>query len=456
MTVKRQKVCQHCSKDFITSQYTAKYCTTICRTRSRNTKTASNRIQNLPVSDEWLWVARECRRAGTVEILQGVDLVELFSIHRRRYKCYGWNAEKGTSKFHLCHISPAQGAETVGLLHHLNLFIGSSFANQVHGKKEAIGAGLSVPRASLKSKWLITKSLTDKTILQKVKAYLGSTLVEYANFNAIGKSQRFSIAKKIKENHPSCELKLSELEKMGLQALRTLRAQLEDKELYTVSLTPKRSLVVYLEELERFALQTTDQSKSEEYAFMANAVRCVITWLADQHGQDGFYDVGGPVYGAEFKATALKSGVSGGKLRDFISFQAFQLLQGATLSKSFIKNTLTKYLDVITLDHTDPRCSRDTGHKDFEWVADALNQFCIQVDKNKQALCAMGLVSNELLYYYHESKREALEIASFYESHTFTACDNQWHYPDECYQVESDYIPSRIIAADPDSLWMPF
>lgn len=456
--VHRVRVCAHCSNEFTTSQYAAKYCSVDCRAKSRNTRTASKRISNLPTSDEWLWVAREAKRAGTVEILKGIscssDLVELFSLYRRRYKCYGWDSEKKVSKFHLCHIASAQGKDTVGLLHHLNLFIGNSLPNQVRGADSYAGEGLSISRNTLKSRWKVGGDDSDKAILAKIQKYLGLILIEYAKTQPIRKSQRFSLAKKIYQEHPTCGYSLSELEKMGLQALRKLKASLDEEQLYTLSLTPKRSLVVYIEELDRFSKQHPEQSKRDDFAFMSAAVRCVCSWLWNEYGEEGFDSVGGRVYGFSFNPTKLREGMDGSKLRNFIAFQAFDLLQGGRLERQMIKNTLKQYLEVVSLDYKDENTPCQFGVS--EWVAEARDNFLVQFQLTKYALHTLDLVDAELMYWHLESKKEALKLQSFYEEHSFSECLSQLDYPDDYYQVENDYVPSLPSDSVDDLGWLPF
>ncbi|KJH80924.1 hypothetical protein UF78_13875 [Stutzerimonas stutzeri] len=378
-------------------------------------------------------------------------------MYRRRFKCYGWNADKQKSKFHLCHINPSQGKDTVGLLHHQNLFIGGSLANQVYGATEVQGAGLCIKRSSLKTKWLVDKDASDKAVLTKVQKYLGTKLVEYAKQNPIRKSQRFGLAKKIKTEFPKCEVPLPELERMGMTALRKLYASLQEQELYTLSLTARRTLVVYVEELERFAEQCQGPAKSSDYKFTADAVRCVSLWLMSQKDQGGFDSIGGFVYGSYFYPLRLKPEQDGSDLRDFAAFQAFAVLQGAKPDRQMITNTLRKYLELTTLDHHDSRSDHNANWLDnAPWIVEDLEIFTVQTELNKQALNNVGLVDAEFLYWWLESKKESLQVASFYDDASFTECRGLNDYPDHYYQVEDDYVPSPPASPWDDPNYLPF
>src|SRR5450830_586335 len=99
MAINRVRECKTCNTGFNTSQFNAKYCPP-CRPKAQkqNQKDkrqtlAEKRVLKLSLSDEWLWIAKECKRAGTIECLQGVDLVALFSLRKAKFKTYGYNPE---------------------------------------------------------------------------------------------------------------------------------------------------------------------------------------------------------------------------------------------------------------------------------------------------------------------------------------------------------------------------
>jgi hypothetical protein len=453
MPIQRNKVCQFCTKEFVTSQIKAKYCSPSCKAKSRSNKTASNRIEKLPVSDAWLWVARESRRAGTVEVLQDVDLEKLFEVYNRRFKCYGFDPDKKVSKFHLCHIAPVAGKSTIGLLHHENLFIGSSLANQVQGTNSYQGAGKCIPRSSLKRKWLVNAEDSDKTILAKVQKFLGRKLIEYAKKHPIKKAQRFVLAEqivKLKNNTTP----LADLQRMGTQALMKLKADLTDSSVFSLELTAKRSLVVYLEELERFASYGT--GKQDDFLFVAAAVRVVAQYLSQQNGEHGLHSITASGYRwyYDFKPLALKPEKDLNKLRDFISFTAFSVLQGAEADRELITNTLRSYLQVETLtviENGDP--SYNNSFSDFDYLQEELDVFLCNVPKVKDALHLVGLVDSTALHRISERDKEVSFTQSFRAD---MQCREYWHYDYSEYgiQVEEDYnIP---VTADPDLSWLPF
>lgn len=402
MAIQRERTCFHCNKQFTTTQYNAKYCSTSCKSKTetvRKATTAEKRIARIHTSDAWRWIARECRRAGTVEVLQGVDLVELFSLYNRRYKCYGYDSKKKISKFHLCHIHPVKGADSIGLLHHANLFIGTSLANQKFTNKHYANAGLSIKRSSLKKKWLVADKTTETQIFTKIKSYLGDKLTEYAKYNKIDKATRLTLALRVSK-HESNVLPLEQLEKLSTASLRDLEADLKGKLVYQMDLQAKRSLVVYKEELDRFALYSESASK-EGYQFVSSV--CVVlaqALVVSRYGKglDNITATYDRCY-LEYSPLAIIQGADISKLRDFVTFTAFETLSGAEVNKELISSTLNKYLYF-----TDNHVYGVWEQSEYEWIIREHETFKANLLSVEDSIIATGLYDPfaELLDPYSE------------------------------------------------------
>lgn len=397
-------------------------------------------------------MARECRRAGSVEILQDVDLEQLFSVYNRRYKCYGWDSETKQSKYHLCHIYPAKGKGAVGLLNHENLFIGSSLANQVQGSKFYEGAGKFIYTHQLQRKYKVSEDESDKSVFAKIQKYLGPKLTQYARDNKITKANRFVIAERISK-HPDNTVDLYDLQKMGTQALMKLEAELTDKDVFSIKLTARRSLVVYLEELERFASYNTE--KKDDYLFVSAAVRTVAQHLnqsAYENGLDSITAVSYRWYYG-FKPLSLKPNKDLSKLRDFINFTAFSTLQGADVDRALITNTLRSYLQVDTLTVVENGIpAYDETFSDFSYLQEEVEEFLSNVPKVKAALELVGLVDNAALIRISEKAKADSFLQGF---KTDMQCPDyyQYDYSDYNIQIEDDYtLPSMAVI----ETWLPF
>jgi hypothetical protein len=451
--IERNYTCPICKSDYITYRYSkTQLCSTSCRSKARSIKTANKRIEKLPYSDNWLWIARECERAGTVEILTDVDLEQLFSVYNRRYQCYGWDSDKKKSKFHLCHISPSKGKDTIGLLHHENLFIGSSLANQVQGNKSYSNAGLSIPKSALQNKWRVTKGDGEKSVLAKIKKFLGSTLTDYAKKHPIKKAPRFVLAERISKLDNN-GIPLADLQKKSTQELMKLEAELKEKSVFTRKLTAKRSLVVYLEELERFASYNVE--KRDDYLFVSAAVRVVAQYLSQLDSEHGLSSITASCYRwyYEFKPLELKHNKDLDKLRDFISFTAFSTLQGAAVNRDLITNTLRSYLQVeslTVLEHGVP--AYDHTYTDYSYLQEEVDEYLSNVPKVKVAIELVGLVDSAALARISE-KAKADSFMQAFNADMQCVDYHQYDYSDYNIQVEQEYSLPRL--TDVES-WLPF
>ena len=444
MAIKRVKACALCATEFTTSQIKAKYCTE-CRNKAkkgkqvdRRQKLAERRILSLPQADEWLWVARECRRAGTVEILQAVNLKALFTVYRARFKCYGYNPLTKQSKFHLCHISPVKDKSSIGLLNHLNLFIGNSLPNQVHGNKGHEGKGLSIPINQLKRKWFVEEKTSDRNILDKISKYLGSVLVEYAKENPVRKSQRFSLARWVYQNDPENIMPLQQLERLSMQELRTIRAKIEDREVYLMDFSAKRSVIVALEECQRLSVQLPECQHQSDVTFIVPVLQVTVAWLSRLPEQQGLHDILEKPYGVVWSPLKLREGMDGSVLRDFISFQAFGALQGKPVDRKMVLNTLRKYLVVTSLS-PDYSKANDSIRKHF---AEQYSRFVLQVPIIKAAILSLGLPDKVMLAEELQLATEAAREEAIFESFGYEQCEGLHDYSTIHYEVEDDYIPN--------------
>ena len=458
MTINRVKVCALCTTEFTTSQFKAKYCP-VCRTKAtqsnqvdRRHKLAEKRILSLPQSDEWLWIARECKRAGTVEILQDVNLVTLFAIYKARFKTYGYNPETKTSKFHLCHIQPVAGGNSVGLLHHLNIFIGNGLPNQVNGNNSYPGKGLCIQTDKLKKKWLIADSNSDRVILDKIAKYLGPVLIDYAKEHPIRKSQRFSLARWVYQNDVSNALPLSKLEKLSMRELRAIKAKVKDEEVYQMDFTAKRSVLVALEECQRLSEQLPDGQHKSDIAFMVPVLQATGAWLRYTADGEGLSTLLEKPYGVKWEPLKLREGMDASALRDFVSFQAFGALQGAPVNRKMIRATLSRYLAVTALspDYSGSNSSIQKYH------AEEYSRFIAQVPIIKSAIISLGLPNKVMLSEELFKAEEAAREEEIYASFGHEQCEGPLDYSTIHYEVEEDYIPNPNLKAFKDEVFCGF
>jgi hypothetical protein len=458
MTIKRIKTCTLCNTEFTTPYQRTKYCES-CRTTANKKKkvdrrltVAQSRIQRLSTSDEWVGIARECKRAGTVEILKGVDLEALFALRKARNKTYGYNPNKKTSKYHLCHISPVVGENSVGLLHHLNLFIGTSFHNQLHGNNSHAERGMSIPTNKLQKKWRVDESTKDSAVLSKVVDYLGPTLIEFAKENAINTSSRIGLARWIHQNDPNNILSIKQLEQKTVTQLREVKAAVQEKELYQYDYTARRSVVVALEECQRLSQQLPQGQHQSDLEFMIPVLYVAATWLASLPDQEGLADIFKKPYGVAWKPLELREGMDASTLRDFISFQAFDTLQGAPVDRKMIRSTLSKYLTVTSLS---PDYSASNSSMQSHY-ADEYTRFVHQVPVVKNAIITLGLPDKVMLAEEVLKAQIAHREEEIFASFNYEQCEGPLDYSTIYYDVGDDYVPIKNLRVTPEEIFCDF
>lgn len=458
MAINRVKQCVTCKAEFNTSHIRAKYCPN-CRTASyikvkkdRRQTVAEKRILRLSQSEEWLWIARECKRSGTVEILQGVDLVALFAVYKAKYRTGGYNRDTKKSQYHLCHISPAAGKDTVGLLNHLNLFIGTSFHNLKFSNNSYKDRGLCIPKKQLKSKWKVTDKTSDRVVLDKVTEYLGQVLIDYAKENPVNQSQRIGVAKWVFQNDPDNKLPLSKLKTMSMSELQTIKAKVQEKEVYTIEYATKRSFIVTLEECQRLSEQLPAGQHQSDIAFMIPVLQVAIAFLGRQPDQHGLSSVLVNPYGITWNPLELRMDMGESKFRDFISFQAFDTLQGKPVDRKMVRHTLSRYLDVTSL--TPNYSASDSAIQNY--YADDYTQFAQQVPVIKNALITLGMVDKYMLADEIEKAQVALYEETMFANFPPQLCEGEHDYSTTHYEVEDDYVPNPNLVTYKEPYFCPF
>lgn len=441
--INRVRKCKVCDTDFNTSQFNAKYCPDHRNTARNKSQTdrrqtvAEKRALRISQSDEWLRIARECRRAGTVEILQGVDIPLLLAVYKAKSKTGSYNSETKKSQYDVCHISPVSGKDTVGLLNHMNLFIGNSFPNKKFGNKSYEGKGLCIPKNKLKAKWRVTDKTSNGAILKKVTDYLGPALIEYAKDHPINTSLRFGLAKWLIKNDPNNTLPLSTLESMSTTELRAARAKIEQKQVQSITYSAKRSFVVMLDECKRLSEQLPVGQHQSDIKFMVPVLQVAIAWLARQPDQQGFSSVLTNPYMVTWNPLQLRDGMKASTLRDFISFTAFEALQGAPVDRKMIRTTLSRYLEVTSLT---PDYSRSSSSMQ-EHFADDYSLFFKQVPVIKDAIIRLGLPDKLMLAEEIEAAKQAAYEETMFASFQMEQCEGPDDYSTIHYEIddEDDY-----------------
>lgn len=211
------KRCLHCKAEFTPKRSDAKFCSTGCRTAYNNglkqRKTAANAAKRLAAKSIKFdqstfanYLIQECKRAGTVQILEGIDLETLKQLRDLAAKRSTYNG--GDSReYAISHIYPVGNSRSmnIGLLHPDNLVIApAEFNRKRQNKLPKEGAGKYIPIKSLKRKFNVDRNSSKEEVLTKIKSVIGATvynafLKEYAS--KLGLTSRNKIKAKLAKHN---------------------------------------------------------------------------------------------------------------------------------------------------------------------------------------------------------------------------------------------------------------
>lgn len=175
----RRPTCKNpaCKNRFTTTVTTAKYCSTGCGDAKRNLRKKVDPLEKALKSAFFYYIAGECLRANTLEILQGHTLETLCELHEVYKSNMKWNGYGGSNAYELSHIAPVKGHGRVGMLFAENLVSAPKALNRAHGNKH-YGFGRSFQRLTLNPKYSVDKRWNSPSeVVQMVISYLGKELV---------------------------------------------------------------------------------------------------------------------------------------------------------------------------------------------------------------------------------------------------------------------------------------
>ncbi|WP_256581663.1 MULTISPECIES: hypothetical protein [unclassified Pseudomonas] len=234
-----------------------KYCSAKCRKidnrkkKSRLTRLDQKR-SNLRQNDEMLYLVRQCRNAGTVQILQGHTLESFI-------KTMDLVRNRPAGKVHLCHIAPVKGQGFIGLFHHLNLFYGGAYQNYKF-RNAYIAGGLLIENEKLLSKWCVGDVTSNNDILIKIEEYLGDIISEYIQCTPVRKSKKVQVALKILMLDDSLEF-----DDLLHSSYTSLLEQWSDLSSQSCSFAPEcreSKYLAYMDSISRFISVDSKRSKN--------------------------------------------------------------------------------------------------------------------------------------------------------------------------------------------------
>lgn len=227
------KQCRHCDKAFY-GRPNKHYCSDKCATgarvaRHRKKKSDSQVRKYVKKADRFLqtgfalYLLKELKRAGTVQILEGHTVDTLHELHRLKRQCSrfsGYSGGKPTGLYQMSHIWPVKALEgKIGLLHPLNLVIAPKEFNLRHGSKQPnhLGVGRYLPTAALLEKHKLREHDTAAQVFKKVERLLGLEWQSFIATLTIQQTQEQQLRAKLKklEIPAPAHLSLDELRQLA-------------------------------------------------------------------------------------------------------------------------------------------------------------------------------------------------------------------------------------------------
>jgi hypothetical protein len=255
------KQCRQCDKEFYgraNKHYCSDRCATVARVaRHRKKKSESQVRKYVKKADRFLqtgfalYLLKELKRAGTVQILEGHTADTLHELNRLKRQCSkysGYSEGKPTGSYHLSHVWPVRASNgKLGLLHHQNIVIATKEFNLRHGAKQPsrLDVGLYLPTTALLEKHKLREHDTAEKVFKKVEKLLGHEWKSFIATLTIQQTLEQQLRAKLKK------LEIPAPTHLSLDELRQL-AENHQVHYFSANFTAAYPVDVALSELDRF------------------------------------------------------------------------------------------------------------------------------------------------------------------------------------------------------------
>lgn len=252
--------CKHCGKQKRVKSSKAVYCGDACKNAAKYARSnglEAKREVKGKNSAFMFWMAKECRRAGTLQILEGHTVESLGQL----YGVYKFNSRANTrgghtEKFHLCHLSPVAGEKTIGKLTAANLVVAQALANFSWGNKD-MNVGECISKGALEDKYAVESDAPLAALSSRIIVYIGKAIfAEFVKVSKVKSAEFVELQHWFEEN----EIFIKDIHKQSTQKLKELKAAyLKDnvisitRKSYKAPLGGMTAVEVYAHELARFS-----------------------------------------------------------------------------------------------------------------------------------------------------------------------------------------------------------
>lgn len=232
---RKTKRCKNpaCKKPFTTSNAKRDYCTTDCQQALNAAKRKSKRVNDGSRSAFFYHIAKEVKRAGTLDTLHGHTVESLVALHAVYKQAFRVNQYGDVDHFQMSHIAAVKGKSTLGLLHAENLVISPTALNKAHGVKH-YGCGKYISRTSIDPRHSVDKDEPEGAVLDRVIAYLGKDVVaatvKLAGIKPTDRQKNIAwLRDHLDVMNPDHTAHIDKLDSMKGRQAKELRAELEHK-----------------------------------------------------------------------------------------------------------------------------------------------------------------------------------------------------------------------------------
>lgn len=340
------KQCKECktpileqSKQWKNKKYCSANCRKIASRKKLSTEARIKKGKSLLVQVPHItYLAKECRRAGTVQILSNHNL-ESFT------KTMDFIKNKPKGDIEICHIAPAQarGKKTIGLLHYKNLFYGGAYQNRNFGNNYLSG-GLKIKLSDLHKKWAVDEKMDNNTILKKVEDFLGDIVKSYVDISHLRKTKKRRPIEEILKIDPKRDM--ASLFRQKKKYLDNLLLEISQKRIFESSPCNESKYIIYVDELTRFISyggKRVRMLRKLRTLMIAGYVALEKVKKSKTHNKN-FYECYGSLIKPKYTHASLKKTREWSEFKDLIYETAFTALQGGSVDIKKFKREFLLHL----------------------------------------------------------------------------------------------------------------
>jgi hypothetical protein len=318
------------------------FCSTRCRKESfrRKKSTAASikkREANLLLNDEMAYLIRQCRYAGTVQILSGQDFNSFVATMKLI-------RERPVGHVHLCHIAPVKNRDFIGLLHYRNLFYGGDYQNKLFGNSY-LGDGLYILKSMLEKRWCISADESNQDVMTKIRAFLGGIFERYIRECSVRKSKKLQIINKILRY--SNFFHVDELMGMSRTQLSGALSKIIRQPVFTPNKHTESKFITYLDGLTRFIEDNHKRAKifKKLRSIIAIAYLALERVEASDTFNKDFYVKYHHLIKVKHREAMLKHPNLWSHFKDLLYETAFKTLSGRKLNTKRFRKEVMSYLN---------------------------------------------------------------------------------------------------------------